>query len=446
MYAWASVLNAVMAFGMETTFFRFINKKEDKEKVYNNTFGVIALIVLLFIVTTFVFINPIAQWMQQGRETPLNDYVLFIRYFILILSFDALCVIPFARIRAEGRPVRYAFVKTLNILSFIGLNLFFLFVIPFVIKNNWPLAAWFASWYKAQWIGYVFWSNLFSSILTFVLLAPELLKLRLQFDKKLLWNMFHYSWPVLIANLSFIINENSDKIFLEKLLPTSISDRQVGIYGACAKIAIFMNIFIQAFRLGAEPFFFSSAKNKDAKETYSLIMSYFIIALVIIYVGLIANIDILKYFIGKQFWEGLYVVPILLLGYLNLGIYMNLSIWYKLSDQTKYGLYISGIGAVLTIVLNIVFIPAYGFLASAWVSFTAYTVMMVLSYLWGQKHYPIPYRIKTDLLYIIVATIFVYISFVLLDRNIIFGNILFLIYAAFILYIERENLKKIFLK
>lgn len=446
MYAWASVLNAIMAFGMETTFFRFINKKEDKEKVYNNTFLVIAFIVLLFVITTFLFIRPIAEWMQVGKETSLNDYISFVRYFILILSFDALCVIPFARIRAEGRPVRYAFVKTVNILSFIGLNLFFLFFVPIVIKNDWPLATWFASWYQPKWIGYVFWANLFSSILTFLQLMPELLKLRFKLEKKLLLDMFHYSWPVLIANLSFIINENSDKIFLEKLLPASTSIKQVGIYGACAKLAVFMNIFIQAFRLGAEPFFFSSAKNKEAKETYSLIMSYFIIALVIIYVALIANIEILKYFIGESFWEGLYVVPILLLGYLNLGIYMNLSIWYKLSDQTKYGLYISGIGAVLTIVLNIIFIPMYGFLASAWVSFSAYTVMMITSYFWGQKYYPIPYRIKIDLLYIVVAAILVYVSFVLLNRNIIYGNLLLLIFAAFILYIEGENLRKIFLK
>jgi len=446
MYAWASVLNAIMAFGMETTFFRFINKKEDKERVYNNTFFVIAFIALIFVGTAFLFIRPIAEWMQSGKATSLQDYISFIQYFIVILAFDALCVIPFARIRAEGKPFRYAFIKLVNILSFIGLNLFFLFAVPLIIENNWPLATWFASWYKPGWIGYVFWSNLLASILTFALLLPELMKLTFKVDKRLLWDMFHYSWPVLIANLSFIINENSDKIFLEKLLPPSISDKQVGIYGACTKLAIFMNIFIQAFRLGAEPFFFSSSKNKDAKETYSLIMSYFIIALVLIYVGLIANIDILKYFIGEQFWDGLYVVPILLLGYLNLGIYMNLSIWYKLSDQTKYGLYISGIGAVLTIVLNVVFIPMYGFIASAWVSLCAYSVMMILSYLWGQKHYPIPYRIKIDLLYIAVATILVYISFVVLNRDIIWGNLLFVIFTVLILYIEKENLKKIFLK
>ena len=299
MYAWASVLNAVMAFGMETTFFRFMNKKEDKERVYNNTFFVVAFIALLFVLTAFLFIRPIATWMQEGKAAPLQDYVAYVRYFILILAFDALCVIPFAKIRAEGRPLRYAFVKLLNILTFIGLNLFFLFGIPLIIENQWPLASWFASWYQPQWIGYVFWSNLFASVLTFFLLMPELMKLTFKVDKKLLLDMFHYSWPVLVANLSFIINENVDKIFLEKLLPPTVSDRQVGIYGACAKLAIFLNIFIQAFRLGAEPFFFSSAKNKNAKETYAAIMSYFVIALALIYVGLIANKILQQIYIGN---------------------------------------------------------------------------------------------------------------------------------------------------
>lgn len=446
MYAWASVLNAIMAFGMETTFFRYINKKEDKEKVYSNTFFVIAFLAALFLVSTLVFLKPIAAWMQEGKETSLSDYKKYISYFALILSFDALSVIPFARIRAEGRPYRYALIKLINILSFIGLNLFFLFGISFIIKNQLPLWSWFASWYQQEWIGYVFISNLIASILTFLLLTPELLKLKFRLDKDLLLEMFQYSWPVLVANLSFIINENSDKIFLEKLLPSDISDKQVGIYGACSKLAIFMNIFVQAFRLGAEPFFFSSAKDKNAKETYSVIMSYFVVALALIYVGLIVNIDLLKYFIGKSFWEGLNVVPILLLGYLSLGIYMNLSIWYKLSDQTRYGLYISGVGAILTVVLNVVFIPVYGYMASAWISLSAYATMMVLSYIWGQKHYPIPYRVKRDLLYILLATATVYISFVLLDRNIVWGNLLFVLFAIFIFYLEKDNLKKVFSK
>lgn len=442
LYAWASIFNAIMAFGMETTFFRYLNKKEgQKETVYSTTFFVIAFITLLFLSTAYIFINPIAAWIQEGKQTSLEDYTTYIKYFILILAVDALSVIPFARVRAEGRPGRYAIIKFINISSFILLNLFFIFGIPFIINNNLLFADEFANWYKTEWIGYVFISNLIASIVTFLLLLPEVLKLRFNIDKKLLVEMFTYSWPILIANLSFIVNETSDKIFLGHLLPEDISEQQVGIYGACSKIAIFMSIFIQAFRLGAEPFFFSTAKDKDAKSTYAIIMSYFIIVLTLIFVGLVANIEILKYFIGEAYWSGLNVVPILLLGYLSLGIYMNLSVWYKLSDQTKYGLYISGTGAVLTIALNIVFIPLWGFMASACISLAVYLSMMFLSYLWGQKHYPIPYFVTKDLLYILIAIILVFISFVIFKRNIIAGNILFILFGIFIVYREKDNLK-----
>ncbi|RRN76563.1 polysaccharide biosynthesis protein [Pseudoxanthomonas sp. SGD-10] len=379
--------------------------------------------------------------MQEGKSASFEDYTSYIKYFVFILALDALSVIPFARVRAEGRAMRYALIKFINIASFICLNLFFLFAIPYIIQQDWGIAAWISTWYRSEWIGYVFISNLIASSLTFLLLMPELFKLQLRIDTKLLLNMFSYSWPVLIANLSFIVNENSDKIFLENLLPADISERQVGIYGACTKLAVFLSIFINAFRLGAEPFFFNTSKDKNAKETYASIMSYFVMALCLVYVGLVANIDLLKYFIGESYWEGIYVVPILLLGYLNLGIYMNLSIWYKLSDQTKYGLYISGIGALATIVLNILFIPQFGYVASAWISLIVYTLMMLLSYLWGQKHYPIPYKVKRDLLYIILATALVYISFWVFNRNIVVGNILFVSFCIFIFYLERQNLK-----
>jgi len=442
LYAWASIFNAIMAFGMETTFFRYLNKKEgQKETVYSTTFFVIAFITLLFLTTAYLFIHPVAAWIQEGKQTSLEDYTTYIKYFILILAVDALSVIPFARVRAEGRPGRYAIIKFINVLSFILLNLFFIFAIPFIIKNNLLFADELGGWYKTEWIGYVFISNLVASILTFILLLPEILKLKFNIDRKLLAEMFTYSWPILVANLSFIVNETSDKIFLGHLLPADISEQQVGIYGACSKIAIFMSIFIQAFRLGAEPFFFSSAKDKNAKSTYAVIMSYFIIALTLIFVGLVANIEILKYFIGEAYWSGLNVVPVLLLGYLSLGIYMNLSVWYKLSDQTKYGLYISGAGAILTITLNIIFIPLWGFMASACISLAVYLTMMFLSYLWGQKHYPIPYTVKKDLLYILIAAGLVFISFVIFKRNIIAGNILFILFGIFIVYREKDNLK-----
>lgn len=451
MYSWASMLNALLAFGMETTYFRYLNKYEnDKQKVYNNTFFTVLMLALIFLLFSVLFVDDLAAWMQMGDAFD-PDYARYIHYFIYILVLDALAVIPFAKLRADGRPLRYSFIKVLNILTFVGFNLLFIFVLPLIIKQNWYGAEFISSWYREGWVGYVFISNLIASLITILFLLPELFKLTLNYDFALLKEMFVYSLPVLIANISFIINENIDKIFLGQLLPPGISEQEVGIYAACCKIAIFLSIFINAFRLGAEPFFFSHAKNKNSGETYAKIMNYFVIAVCLIFVLLVANIELLKYFIkGKDaaeqamYWSGLKIVPILLFAYVSLGIYINLSIWYKLSDQTRYGLYISGIGAVLTIVLNLIFIPKFSYLASAWISLVAYTVMMVLSYFWGQRNYPIPYNLKKNFMYLLTSVCIVFVAFVVFDRNLLVGNALFLIFTGTIIFVERKELKVIF--
>lgn len=445
MYSYASILNALLSFGMETTFFRYLNKREDqKETVYGNTFLVVAFISAVFLFTALLFAQPIAVWLKDATTTPLADYVLYVKLFSAILVIDALSVVPFARLRADGRPGKYSVLKLVNILVFISLNLFFIFVIPYIIQKQFYGASFFQSWYQEKWVGYVFISNLVASVITFLLLLPELLKVQLKPNKQLLTEMLVYSLPIFVANLSFIVNENLDKIFLGRLLPPSISQTQVGIYGACCKIAIFLSIFINAFRLGAEPFFFAHAKNENAKQTYASIMNYFVLTITLIFVGLVANIEILKHFIrDKAYWVGLDVVPVLLFGYVSLGIYMNLSIWYKLSDQTRFGLYISGVGALVTIVLNIIFIPYYGYMASAWVSLTAYTGMMVLSYLLGQKHYAIPYHLKQNLFYLLLSAGVVWLSYVYFKRDLVIGNLLFAGFALVILYLERAEIKKI---
>ena len=396
---------------------------------------------------TFPFSGIITHWIQIDPDTPFAEYTQYTRYFIGILVIDALCVIPFAKIRADGRPGRYGKIKLLNIILFVGLNLMFIYVLPYIISHNLPGAALINPWFKHGWLGYVFLSNLIASVATLLMLLPELVQLRPKFNRGLFTEMLVYSWPVLIANFSFLINENLDKILLGKLLPSKVSAIDVGIYVACAKISIFLSIFVNAFRLGAEPFFFSHANNKNASQTYARIMNYFVIAVCIIFVALVANIELLKYFIrGRDitqtnlYWSGLRVVPLLLFGYVSLGIYMNLSVWYKLSDQTKYGLYISGIGAILTIILNVLFIPKYSYMASAWISLTAYATMMVLSYVWGQKNYPIPYDLKKNLAYIISSIVIVYISFYVFNRNIFVGNALLLLFAggAFICGTEKN--------
>ncbi len=447
MFSYASMLQALMAFGMETTFFRYLNKYPDRrQQVYNNAFGCIFVMTALFLAVTLFYIDPITAWIKVEQTTSFADYKTYTLFFIIFLVIDAWCVIPFAKIRADGRPGRYGFIKLANILVFIGLNLAFIYFVPFIIKHQYFGSGWLNSWYRPHWLGYVFLSNLIASALTLVLLLPELLQIRLKYDLAMFTDMFRYSLPVLIANFSFIINENLDKSLLGKLLPMSISSSEVGVYTACAKISIFLSIFVQAFRLGAEPFFFSHAKNKNSGQTYASIMNYFVIAVCVAFVGLVANIELLKYFIGETYWVGLKVVPLLLFGYVSLGIYMNLSIWYKLSDQTKYGLYISGVGAILTIIVNVVFIPKYSYMASAWASLASYASMMVVSYLWGQKNYPIPYNLKKNLAYIISAVILVYLSFYVFNRNIFIGNALLLVFVAVALAFEWKGLKAIFIK
>jgi O-antigen/teichoic acid export membrane protein len=449
MYANASIINAILAFGMESTYFRYLNKYEDKkQEVYNNSFLCIAFISTLFLITGLVFSGAIAGYLAgETTATVIADYKSYVNFFLWILFIDAICVIPFAKLRADERPIQYSIAKFLNIGCFVGFNLIFIFVVPAIIKNNWIGADWFASWYRFQWIGYVFLSNLIASLATLIYLLPEFLKLQFKFDKELFGKMYSYSWPILVANLSFIVNENLDKIVLKKLLPIEIADGEVGIYGAVCKIAIFLSIFITAFRLGAEPFFFSHAKQQNAKNTYATILKYFVIALTILFVGLIANIEILKHFISKsEYWVGLPAVPYLLLGYVCLGIYMNLSIWYRLSDQTRFGLYISVIGAIITIVLNIILIPKFSYMGSAWVSMLAYFVMMVLSYVLGQKYYPIPYDLKKISVYLIISTLIVFTSFFLFNRNIYIGNALLIAFVVGVAYFEKNDLMKILKK
>ena len=449
MYSWASIINAVLAFGMETTYFRYLNKYEDrKQQVYNNSFLVIGFISTLFLITGLVFTDPITKWLVNNDTSNFQDQKRYVQYFLWLLFSDAICVIPFAKLRADGKPFRYSLIKFLNILTYVCFCLFFIYGIPLIIKHDLPTAKFFASWFREKWVGYVFIANLVASLFTFVLLIPEFLQIQFKFDKEMFKKMLSYSWPILIANLSFIVNENLDKILLDKYT----TETQVGIYGAVCKIAIFLSIFNTAFRLGAEPFFFSHAKHDNAKNTYAAILKYFVIALAILFVALIANIEILKHFISRdsahvaEYWVGLPAVPFLLLGYVCLGIYMNLSIWYRLSDQTRFGLYISVIGAIITIVLNVILIPKYSYMGSAWVSMLAYFVMMVLSYVLGQKYYPIPYDLKKISVYLILSTLIVFASFFIFDRNIYIGNALLIAFVAGVAYFEKNDLMKILKK
>jgi len=448
LFSYASILQAILAFGMETTFFRYLNKSPDKkDQVYNNGFWVIFFVSLIFLFTTLPFTHTLAGLIKIGNDTPQREFQLYIRYFIGVLVLDAWCVIPFAKLRADGRPIKYGIIKLINIAVTVFLNLLFILVIPYWIKHHYYGTPWIKHWYVHGWVAYAFLSNLAASFVTLLMLLPSLLQLRLKFDTVMFKGMLLYSWPILISNLSYLVNENLDKILLGKLLPANISEQEVGIYSACARLSVFLSLFNQAFRMGAEPFFFSHARNKNSGQTYSRIMDYFVITMCVMFVGVVANIEILKHYINnKAYWVGLNVVPPLLFGYVSLGIYMNLSVWYKLSDQTRYGLYISGIGAVVTILLNVLFIPRYSYMASAWTSLIAYTIMMILSYSWGQKNYPIPYHLKKNLSYIVVSVLLVYLSFYVFARNIFIGNALLILFASAALFLERKNLRAMFIK
>lgn len=444
LYGWAAMIQAVLAFGMETTFFRFLQKQDDKARVLNNTFFVILVISICFLGTVFIGSTNIATWLNNGTYD--SDYVLYVRLFALFLVADALAVIPFAQLRAQGRPIRFGVLKLVNVSTLLFTNLFLLFGIPWLLQH-FPIVSPYFGWYRPGWLGYVFIANLAASILMLLLLLPELMRVRLRPNRTLLLEMFAYSFPILIANISYMINEYLDKLIIPKLIPGEQGISDNGIYGAISKLAIFLSIAINAFRLGAEPFFFSYAKNENARKVYAIIMDYFIIATVLAMVAISANIEWLKYFIeGKDaeqqalYWSGLHIVPILLLGYVLLGIYMNLSVWYKLTDQTRFGLYISGVGALATILLDFILIPRYSYEGAVWVTVAAYGIMVTLSYIWGQRHYPIPYRLGKNLLYIFSGVALCLLIFNVFNRHLIISNLLFIGFAGIAFLRERKEL------
>lgn len=446
LYAWVSMLNAVLAFGMETTYFRFLQKVDpkDKQRVFNNSFVVTLATSLLLLVSVFIFIDPIAFWFDGGENA--GEYAQYIKYFVFILVADALAVVPFAKLRAQGRPIRYSYIKFINIFIVLFFNLFFIIYLPSWTKTSVFWADFASGWFRESWIGYVFISNLFASVFTLVLLIPEILTLRLRIDKPLMKSMLTYSFPVLIANISFIINENLDKMFFPKLLPGEYGKMELGIYAAVTKIAVFLSLFVTAFRLGAEPFFFSYAKNENAPRTYARIMEYFVILMVLVMVGITVNLDWLKYFIkGNElqpevYWTGLKIVPFILLNFVLLGIYMNLSVWYKLTDQTRFALYISVVGAVLTIALNLVLIPTYSYIGAVATTTTAYLAMIGLSLYWGQKYYPIPYHFLKIILYLVSGLSVSLASFFIFDSSFWIGNGLLLLFCIAIFFLERKNI------
>ncbi len=408
MYTYVAVLLIVLTYGMETAYFRFSEQHpEQKNRVFSTTF-----LPILFTSTLFIFFVVI--WRQSLAEVMrYPDNVEYIVWIGLIIGMDALAAIPFARLRAENKPLRFVVIRLAGIAVNISLVLFFLLLCPWLMENAGDTVRQYVAYiYKPEiGVGYVFIANLIASAITLLLLSPVMRQARIKPDPVLLRKMLIYALPLLVAGLAGWINEALDKLLLKFILPEETAMSQVGIYGAVYKLSIMMTIFIQAFRFAAEPFFFAQAKQQDAKNTYAKVMNYFVIACLVIFLGITLFMDVVKHFIGPQYHEGLIVVPILLLANLFLGIYFNLSIWYKLTGKTYYGAWFSVVGAVITILLNLWWIPIVGYYGSAWATFICYLLLAILSYLFGQRHYKIPYQVIRILLMISFAVLIFLVSF-----------------------------------
>ena len=452
-YAYASFLMVVLTYGMETAFFRFNEAEENKEKVYSA--GMISLVVssLVFLFLTSVFAQPVARWIEYP------DHKEYIIWFAWMLSLDALSAIPFARLRSQNKARRFATIKFINIFINIGLNLFFLLLCPYLVNHlkEGPVTKILHLVYRSDWrIEYIFISNLIASAATLILLIPQYSGLRWQIDKKLWRRMIIYAFPLLFAGMAGMVNETFDRLLLRYLLPENIASYQVGIYSACYKISILMTIFIQAYKYAAEPFFFAQAKEKDAKMVYAKIMDYFIITVSLIFLAtmLYLNDFIMRVLVGKHYWEGKGVIPILMMANLFLGVYYNLSIWYKLTSKTLWGAWLSVIGAVITLSLNFWWIPLspdhliYGYLGSAWATFICYGAMMVLSYLIGQKYFPVPYNLMKFFGYLGLSVLLYVISVLVTVEpailRITFHTLLLLVFAGVAWRIEKPGLAKVF--
>ncbi len=450
-YAYASFLKIILTYGMETAFFRFTENEKEKETVYSTS--VISLLAssITFLILITLFSGRLAIWMDYP------DYGNYIVWFGWILALDAISAIPFARLRAQNRAKRFASINMIGIAINIGLNLFFILLCPYILKthpDDFP-GKMIQLIYRSDWgIEYIFISNLVASCVTLLLLLPEFKGITWKMDRKLWQKMFFYAFPLLFAGLAGIINETFDRLLLRYLLPGTPEGAtyQVGIYAACYKISILMTIFIQAYRYAAEPFFFAQAKERDAKEVYSQIMTYFIIVVSVIFLVTMVYLDdfIMPLLVGKEYWVGKGVIPILMFANLFLGVYYNLSIWYKLTGKTSWGAWISLVGAVITLVLNFIWIPLssshhiYGYYGSAWATFICYGSMMILSYLTGQKYFPVKYNLIKFFGYLGLAFILYFGSTLVTLKNLIlsisFHTLILIVFCAIILTIEKPGL------
>ncbi len=436
LYAWVAFLIVILTFGMETSFFKFLHDKEDREEVFRNSFLTVIGINIAFFAIMLFFNQNIADAMLYSDH---NEYIILL---ITIVCIDAVTSLPLAKLRAEEKAGKFAAIQFTSIGVNILLNVI---LIGFVVDRSNPEEAVF----------FILIANLLSSLVKPVMLYKDFLYLKWTYNVELAKEMFKYAAPLVIAGFAGIINETIDRILLKHVTHASgksieYSMIQVGIYSACYKLAMLVTILLQAYRYAAEPFFFAQAKNQDKNKVYIKVMNYFIAMVCVVFLLVTLNIDIFKHFISKEsYWVGLGVVPVLLLGNIFLGIYYNQSIWYKLSGQTKFGAYIAIGGASLTIIINLLFIPKYGYMACAWATMIVYGAQMVASYLLGQKYYPIKYNLRKFAVYLGSSLLLFWIStwFSFEPGGIVkflFNNFLLLLFIGVFWFLEDplKSLKK----
>jgi len=409
-FAWFAIFNVFLAYGMETAFFRFHNSEEEKNKVISTSLISLVVSTLIFMVVALLF--------QKNLAELLNIDARYIQYVIYILALDALAIVPFAWLRANERPMRYAMVKIINVAINLGLNIFFLLLLPSLAQAN-PESLLHVMYIPNFEISYIFISNLVASGITLLMMGRLYLQRPYVFERALWIKMLRYSLPIMIAGIAFTINEVFDRIMLSELLPEDIAKSEIGKYSACYKLALFMTLFATAFRLGIEPFFFSHSSTENPQKAYAQITNYFVVLGSVILLAVVVFADVLKvvFVQDSAYWEAMPVVPVIILASFCLGIYHNLSVWYKVTDRTRFGAYISVVGAILTIAINYVFIPKIGYYASAIATLAAYSCMMFLSYYFGRKYYPIPYNLRKITFYLVLSIIFSALSFYVFNRN-----------------------------
>ncbi|HCF04374.1 oligosaccharide flippase family protein [Flavobacterium sp.] len=434
--SWMVFFNVVLSYGMETAFFRFYNSETDKENVIATSTISIFWSSIIFLFGALIFRGTLASL--------ANVEVQYVTYAIWILVLDALVIVPFSKLRANQKPMLYAIIKIGNVAVNLALNLFFLLLLPKIAASS-P-NSFIGNLYVANYeIGYIFVSFLAANLLTLLVLSPNYLSLTRKFDAVLWKKMMRYGLPILVAGIAFAVNEHFDKILLGYWLPESVAKSEVGAYSACYKLGLFMVLFATAFRLGIEPFFFSHSKNENAPQTYAMITKYFVIFGSLILLGVIVFADVLKFLLldDKSYWEAMKVVPLIILANFFLGIYNNLSVWYKLTDRTKMGAYISIVGAVLTLVLNYLLIPKFSYYGSAIATIVAYGSMMLISYVLGNRYYPIPYDMEKIGGYLGLSIVFSAISFYGFRENYFVGIPLLMLFVYFVYHNEKATILSI---